>query len=204
MTASQRPEQISPDWFRRYVRDAVRNSEKNDPRDIAGDLIEAGFTYEEALAAVAAMLPEYVRQECSMQGRRDREVPRAAEPVDVFKVESETILTSTPAKTRRRNAAKRTAERRRNAEQLTEDTLLERFLNGRIRGMEHKRWRDMTVEDFKEAEAMRRRNALQNRASADRFLSGREVLEQNNVTVVSALDKTNQLKLLEVVGHETA
>jgi hypothetical protein len=62
----------------------------------------------------------------------------------------------------------------------------------------------MTIGDFKEAEATRRRISLQNSASADRFESGREVLEQNNVTVVSALDRTNQLKLLEVVGHETA
>ncbi|SRR6266568_437598 len=198
-------EQISPDWFRRYVREAVRKSEKKDPRDIANGLLVIGFAYQEALTAVAVMLPEYVRQECSQQGRADIELPRRAEPVDVFKAESDRVLTSVPAKTQRRErAAARKVERRRNAEQLTEDMLLKRFLDGRVRGMEWKFWRDMTVDDFKQAEATRRKNALQNRVSADRFLSGREVLEQNNVTVVSDLDKTNQLKLLEVVGHETA
>jgi hypothetical protein len=113
----------------------------------------------------------------------------------VFKVESEAVLISVPAKTRRRDAAKRAVDRKRNAEQLDMDELRERFLTSRVYGMEHMRWGDMSLDDLKAGAARRRDIARQNRAAADQYDGAIEVLEAKGLKFLRELDTPTLLGL---------
>lgn len=183
MTEALDTEEATTAWFYRYIKESIELSEESDPAKIKEEIMEEGFTWDEALAGVEVMLTDYIRRvQASLAKRHRKGLGGITEPDDPFAVAFDPALTE-----KQRRAKERDRQRKLNRAKLSLESEWQKFLNSDVRGLDHKTWREMTIEDVTEYIKIRYEMVRTNKAEAQRMEIVRAYMKDNQVQAVGDL-----------------